>query len=277
MIVQYLDKNGNEHELPYELSDIPAKNYFEFKLCIRSFWADKQDGHSETGAYLKHVADACSTIVKTAHTMPIGTISDGDNGIFEGGTITLFATYSHLMAVVTRYNPSKFIPVNLEGKMYYLLGKKKIAKREIDALAGFTDDQLTVQEMTEAMQARHALSTHIEGAKSQYTDYRYISQLEHGFGLLEVAVLLRKENEKLPTSEIEFSIFQQQRAELFEKLSPETILQVQFFFQNFLTGISTISALNRMESQDRLLESSGGELPRSSTELTDLVMETQEN
>ena len=137
--------------------------------------------------------------------------------------VTLMRLYVHIMNTIQYYKPVKpFLKYSLKwkGETYYIDPTEAFnALSGIDYTVGET---ITVLEFQKKAQEKIAEKGDGSG------------NIGFNLGIQEVAILLRKKNEKLPFKRRERIRFIDQRARLFTDLPLDEILNIRFFFLNIL-------------------------------------------
>jgi len=142
--------------------------------------------------------------------------------IKPGDELSVIRLYAHIVNTWNSYKPeaiNKVYKTTVDGDTYYLAGNAAQLLLGIGYTAG---------ETFEAMEYQRRAHLHIEQAPDQ------VGNIEFNLGLTELAILLRKKGERLPSSETERENFINDRKQVFSRITLDQVFNLRFFLGNLL-------------------------------------------
>lgn len=238
MIVHLLTHNGNalKLDIPYHCSEILFSEYIDFKAAVQELYADtdvEEDPLAEDANELLLISKCVLSVVKVIE----GDISNLEFGVNEdieelfnedftltfGDSVNLVKLYVHLTTLIEGYKPLQVQNTfQLKVKDEYFF----ICPTASERILGLTKPY-TVGEVIEVQEFNRKFGKQIEKGDLE-------GNLAFSLGLHELAVILRKHNERLPVNKKDRASFIKKRVNLFKTLPMTTVIDVRYFFLSIL-------------------------------------------
>jgi len=142
--------------------------------------------------------------------------------IKPGDELSILRVYAHVVNTYNSYKP-ELIPevyqAEVGGERYYLTGNAAQMLLGIGYTAG---------ESFEVMEYQRRANLHVERTPDQ------VGNIEFNLGLTELALLLRKKGERLPSNETDRENFINERKQVFAEISLDQVFNLRFFLANLL-------------------------------------------
>ncbi len=221
--------------VPFHVSDIRFSDFCDFKMYEKIYFdASRKNEIAEQ----KRALIQCVKCLITAKPQKETKITDLFLELeYEGAAVetlvgfvfnsdsdcSIVKLYAHLVTVINNYQPEKCKELTTHGSTFYLQGtaiKKSIMQDE--------NNPLTSGEIIELLELQKGMDSLKTG------EYSHDANINFSLGLREMAILYRKENEHLPLEKEKLEKFIQERSKMFAEITLNYILDLAFFFQNFL-------------------------------------------
>ena len=221
--------------VPFHVSDIRFSDFCDFKMYEKMYF---DAGRKNEIAEQKRALIQCVKCLITATSQKETKITDLFLELeYEGAAVetlvgfvfnsdsdcSIVKLYAHLVTVINNYQPEKCKELTTHGSTFYLQGtaiKKSIMQDE--------NNPLTSGEIIELLELQKGMDSLKTG------EYSHDANINFSLGLREMAILYRKENEHLPLEKEKLEKFIQERSKMFAEITLNYILDLAFFFQNFL-------------------------------------------
>jgi hypothetical protein len=228
-----IENNGIEAQIsiPFHVSDIKFGDFCDFREKeAKYFELVKVD--KESSAAIVLIGEAVKCLVqgdiselKFSDDMPF---APENYTIGLSDELTILRLYFHIVTVVNSYAPIE-VPktFEIEGEVFHLHYETILKSK----------NELTTGEAIEVMEFQSQAAQRKVGAVDEDANINFT------LGLHEMAILLRKEGEKLPEQKREREIFLKERIVLFQDVPLNVILDVRFFFLNALGDFQKMQRL----------------------------------
>lgn len=215
-----------------DIRQITYKQYSEFKAADDAYRKNAQE--ELAGAFLMQAVNA---IVKLDEDTPLYASEDlpADFTYKIGDEISVHATYIHIVNLINAYKPEPWNEIQLGTQKYYL-------------------SSMTIEGLIRpnAQEAITALEFSRQLALVEQDDID--GNISFNMGLRTFAILVRKKDEFLPENRKDLLAFVTKRAELFEELSMDVVLDVNaFFFQQLTKSLTTLSIASSSTRPKKLI------------------------
>lgn len=215
-------------DIPYHTANISFGEYLDFISADEEF-VHKQNGKEAEEAARKAVG---VIIGGDLDIIPFyDEISESDklnSGELLGidSTVSILTLYAHLVFLLKQYVPSELVslkrfPLNYKGEEFHVIGKEFIKGVNFEM-------PLTAGEAVAISELRDFFS------KKQKEDQNITNDLLFTLGLHEMAILLRKEGEDIPSDVVARRAFLDERGKYFKDLPMDVVLDLRFFLTNII-------------------------------------------
>lgn len=227
---------GGILEIPFSIDDISFADFCDFKAKETLFFeALKGDDHD--------AADAVMILIEVVEQVVKGDLSDipfavdGENVLdlmqsdfvfnFDD-ELSITRIYAHIITLLKRVDIE-----NLDnGKEIRIKnGEHEYVLDSVRAVRLMTETNVTAGEMLETLEFQKRFFGNSE--KANLND---VTNLDFELGLTEVAILCRKEGEKLPWRKAEFDNWLQKRIHEIKDIPLSDVLRIRFFLLDSLTN-----------------------------------------
>jgi len=222
MITYRLD-NGKTCELPTVASELRFRQFIDMKAVEQAYFADQTFGYRALPMILEPIIGAEALNELEMYEPASGETPRPIQPEFltidmEFDTLSV---YNHIYAVIESYRPESADNVIEYAGERYLLDSTDILKGTGKVKVGAA---IVAMELGKHFQKLIDIKGDMEG------------NFAFSLGLLEIAVLARREGEVLPINVSERDKWLEERGRLFEDLPLSEVLKVRFFFRRTLRG-----------------------------------------
>lgn len=235
-----LDGEHKSINIPFSCEEISFNDFCDFKSFESKFFeaikSDDRDDSEVSSLMLRTV----STMIKgDVSSLPLS-INEGIDELFENQfqlsineELSVVRLYVHLVNLIQSFTPeeipSSVYDFNHAGDSFKI--KSAPAARILSGRS------LTVGESIELLEYQRRANNSIKQGND-------IGNIEFNLGLTEFAILVRKENEPLPSGRRQLDKFISDRKQLFKSLPLSEVLSIRFFFIRALLELKKIRTTN---------------------------------
>lgn len=247
-----LRSNSSQFDIPLFLSEIPLRNYIGFKRQ-RQKWHKSIMGGEETEPLL----DILPMLVKgDLSELPL--YSESDTGEIIGldfqGELSLFGIYAHLIKMIDAYVPNPEIGYSFgwydeNGEKCTYYAEPDRAKRLYSRKAYTVGETVELEEFERKY--TKAIKDNSEGEELDEWSADKQGNLAFWLSTRKMAILARKEGERLPFNATHRAEFVEGRAKVFEDIPLDVYLNVCFFLKTTVEGLMKELTLPRSTTQPK--------------------------
>lgn len=226
----FLKHEGEEKaiEIPFHVSEIPYSSFIDFQKAEQR-WneASSEEGEEVNETMIEELLTDCvAAIIKDdfsflAFSLPEDNVKKDFQNNFQikiGDQISTVRLYTHLVVLINSYTPEE-LPTTFSVE----INKEKYYIEPEEAARLFTRKAYTTGEVIELKEFERNVNAEIQRTGDQNGNLAFTLELS------KLAILLRKNKEKLPLQSGERNRFIQDRVQLFQHLDMQTILNIRFF------------------------------------------------
>lgn len=212
--------------IPFDVSEIKYSEFLNFKMYEQEFFdAPEEEKPSALVELVRNTYDV------PVDDLPFGSPDKDYTFLKLGEEVSIMALYHHYVNVINTFNPDIKNTYNVEYKgERYELDPMGIMK-SLEGAAYTAGEVITVCEYQRVL-----------SKKTDNLDEDAAINLK--LGLVEMAVLLRKKGEKLPTRQSERDHFISTRAKHFADMGMDKVLSVRFFLLDILKAYVRTKGIN---------------------------------
>ena len=240
MIVNLDD--GTKLTIPFSTDDISFADFCDFKAKEAAFIDEiKEDFEYGLPEVIEQIVKGDITnIPYSIENESIITLIENDFFFEFDNEISIGRLYAHIITLLKRVDienlPKSKTQILIHG------ADEKYVIDSVRAVRLMTETNLTAGEMVETLEFQRRFLAVRENANLQD-----VASIDFELGLTEVAILCRKEDEKLPHRKVEFDEWLKKRVTDIQKIPLTDVLRIRFFLLSclidFVQTESTVTSL----------------------------------
>lgn len=235
IVVFQIDNEEKRIDLMLSLSERTFSEYCDFKGGEAKYWDLRKKGEDFTE---QAVTTLVSSIQKLCpgdvDSLPFALADDNYQELVDSGyqvqlghELSVIRLYTHIVNLINEYKPERIPSVfkwNWLNKTYQV--------KSLPAARILADKALTTGEAIEVMEYKR------RAKKVSDENVDQSGNIDFELGLTEVAILLRRNGEKLPSNRRHLTAFLGKRRKLFENMTLDKVMDLRFFLLNALVQLA---------------------------------------
>lgn len=234
-------------DIPFDASEITYADFVDFQVNVQKMYkALEEDEAADVSEYLEEATFSLVEVVSgTTDFLPFGLDEDvselieQDYSIRLGDKLTLVRLYAHVTNLIEAFQPLTVdyrFETNYKGENYYISPNK--TARMLGLRKAYT-----MGEVFDYNEFTRQFSNQIE--KKGDLD----GNLSFTLTMYQMAILLRKEGEKIPFKKSDRKTFYSERARHLAELPLGVVLSVRFFFTSIIMRCARTATTDTSSSQ----------------------------
>lgn len=256
-----LDGEEKKIDLPFSLKDISFSQFCDFRGLERQYWDLTGQDEVDVSKAIDKLVEALSCVVKgDLDALPFSgdesyeDLIDRSYQVRPESEISIIHVYAHLVVMIQLYKPE------LINKTFnWNWNNHKFVMNAGPAARVISGRPLTTNESIEVLEYQRRATSITEENPSE------TGNIDFNLGLTEMAILLRRPGEKLPTDRRHLTKFIAKRKKIFENINLEEVMNIRFFLlsacvnllETQTTNSSGTAPLVRIEQEKVTLREKG--------------------
>lgn len=260
-LIFQIDNEQKRINLPFSVEEISYSAFCDFRQLESEYWDLNKSEQVDSSEAANKLLDALKTLVQgDIDELPFAhkdedwqTLIDTAYLVSLGDELSIMRVYAHLVNLIAEYKPE-----SIPETFVWAWMKNKYIIKSGPAARILENKPLGTGEAIECMEYQR------RAAKAKEANPSNAGNIDFELGLTEMAILLRKPGERLPSNRKKLDQFINSRRRLFSNMPLSEVLNVRFFLLSALIKLHKTKTTNSSGTDLRAVIDSKSPKPKGS-------------